>query len=318
MPDAELFDAAASGHLRSAGGIRSQVQRMLADPKADGLRKGFASQWLATRSFARHQPDPTMFPTFDEPLRAAMIEEAELFFAEFLQNGAPIGEMMTPDFGFTNDRLATHYGEALPGSAEVIEVELAAGDRRGLLEQGAWLVATSASTRTSPVNRGRWILDQLLCNPVPPPPPDVPPLEPPEPGETVRETLAKHRENEVCAGCHNQLDPAGLGMEGFDPVGVERTLENGVPIDVSGAIPPGTEFSGSDELAALLADDPRFVSCLSRKLYGYALGREVATEDSPFLADIDDALAADGGSLDVLVELVATSPAFRMRPREVQ
>ena len=318
MPDDELFEAADAGHLRSAGGIRAQVQRMLADPKADGLRKGFASQWLSTRSFARHQPDPTMFPTFDEPLRAAMIQEAELFFAEFLQNGAPIGEMMTPEFGFTNDRLATHYGKALPGSAEVIEVELAAGDRRGLLEQGAWLVATSASTRTSPVNRGRWILDQLLCTTVPPPPPDIPPLEPPEPGETVRETLAKHRENDVCAGCHDKLDPAGLGMEGFDAVGVERSLENGVAIDVSGAIPPGTEFVGSDELAALLADDPRFVSCLSKKLYGYALGREVAVEDTDFLADIDDALGAEGGSLDVLIELVVTSPAFRMRPREVQ
>jgi hypothetical protein len=318
MPDQLLFDAAAGGHLRSAGGIRSQVRRMLADPKSAGLRKGFAAQWLSTRSFARHQPDPTMFPSFDEPLRAAMIDEAELFFADILGNGLPIGEMMTPDFGFTNDRLAMHYGTPAPGSAEMTMVPVEDDDRRGLLQQGAWLVASSASTRTSPVVRGRWILDELLCTPVPPPPPDVPPLEPPEPGQTVRETLAKHRENKVCATCHDKLDPAGLGMEGFDPVGVVRTLDNGVPIDQSGAIPPGTTFVGAAELASLLADDPRFVACLTQKLYGYALGRGVKPDDLDLLADIGEALEGEGGSLDRLVELIAISPAFRMRPREVQ
>ncbi len=318
MPDDALIDAAAAGELRSEEGIRGQVRRMLDDPKADGLRRGFAAQWLSTRTFARHQPDPTLFPMFDEPLRAAMIAEAELFFADFLTNGLPIGEMMTADFGFSNDRLASHYGMPLPGSTEPIEVELGDGDRRGLLTQGAWLVATSASTRTSPVNRGRWILDQLLCNPVPPPPPDIPPLEPPEPGETVRETLAKHRENDVCAGCHDQLDPAGLGMEGFDPVGVVRVLDNGAPIDESGAIPPGTPFVGAAELAELLSGDPRFVGCLTQKLYGYALGRKFEPEDGPIVADIGDALAAEGESLDALIELIAISPGFRMRPREVE
>jgi hypothetical protein len=314
MPDDALFSAAASGELRDDEGLRAQVRRMLADPKTDGLRLGFAAQWLSTRAFAMHDPDPTLFPTFDEPLRAAMIAEAELFFADFLGNGRPIGEMMTAEFGFSNDRLAQHYGLMTPGSAEMVRVELEAGDRRGLLMHGAWLTATSASNRTSPVNRGRWILDQLLCTPVPPPPPDVPPLEEPEPGETVRETLAKHRENPVCAGCHDLIDPAGLGMEGFDPVGVERDTENGVPIDVSGAIPPGEPFVGAAELATLLADDPRFVSCLTRKLYGYALGRELVTEDAALLSAIEEDLPAAGGTLDALVELVVLSPAFRMRP----
>jgi hypothetical protein len=318
MPDDALIAAAAAGDLRSDEGLRTEVRRMLADPKADGLRRGFASQWLATRTLARHAPDPTLFPTFDEPLRAAMIEEAELFFAEFLQNGRPLGDMMTADFGYLNDRLAQHYGLVPPGSAEMIKVEIAAGGRRGLMMQGAWLTATSASNRTSPVNRGRWILDQLLCNPVPPPPPDIPPLEEPQPGETVRETLAKHRENPVCAGCHDLLDPAGLGMEGFDPVGVERDTENGVPIDVSGALPTDQPFTGAAELAALLETDPRFVSCLTDKLYAYALGREIVVEDSMFLASIDEELPAEGGSLDRLIELVAVSPAFRMRPRETE
>ena len=157
MPDDALFGAAAAGHLRSEGGIRAQVQRMLADSKAEGLRRGFAAQWLATRTLARHQPDPTMFPSFDEALRVSMTAEAELFFADFLGNGLPIAEMMTPDFGYRNDRLATHYGLALPESSEMVRVDLDDGDRRGLLEQGAWLVASSASTRTSPVVRGRWM-----------------------------------------------------------------------------------------------------------------------------------------------------------------
>jgi hypothetical protein len=318
MPDDALIAAAAAGDLRSDEGVRDEVRRMLADPKADGLRQGFASQWLSTRILARHAPDPTLFPTFDEPLRTAMIAEAELFFSDFLANGRPLGEMMTPDFGYTNDRLAQHYGLVPPGSAEMVRVELAAGDRRGLIMQGAWLTATSASNRTSPVNRGRWILDQLLCNPVPPPPPDIPPLEEPEPGETVRETLAKHRENPVCAGCHDLLDPAGLGMEGFDPVGVERDMENGVPIDVSGALPTDQPFVGAAELASLLETDARFVSCLTDKLYAYALGRELVAEDAPFLASIDEELPAEGDSLDRLIELVAVSPAFRMRPREME
>ncbi|MBC8071753.1 MAG: DUF1592 domain-containing protein [Deltaproteobacteria bacterium] len=318
MPDDELLAAAADGELRDDDGMRAQVRRMLADPKADGLRQGFASQWLSTRMFARHAPDPTMFPSFDTPLRTAMIAEAELFFADFVRNGRPLGDMMTAEFGYLNDRLAAHYGVAAPGSAELIKVEIPQDGRRGLLTQGAWLTATSASTRTSPVNRGRWILDQLLCNPVPPPPPDIPPLEPPQPGETVRETLAKHRENVACAGCHDLIDPAGLGMEGFDPVGVARTHENGVPIDVSGALPDNQPFDGVEELAAIMQGEPRFVSCVTDKLYGYALGREVVAQDDAILDRIEDGLVAEGGSLDRLIELIAVSPAFRMRPREVE
>jgi hypothetical protein len=318
MPDEELLTAAEDGELHDDDGMRTQVRRMLADPKADGLRKGFASQWLSTRMFAGHHPDPTLYPSFDAPLRAAMTAEAELFFVDFLHNERPIGDMMIAEFGYLNDRLAAHYGVTAPGSAEMIRVEIPEGGRRGLLNQGAWLTATSASTRTSPVNRGRWILDQLLCTVVPPPPPDIPPLEPPQPGETVRETLAKHRENPTCASCHDKLDPAGLGMEGFDPVGVVRTLENGVPIDVSGALPGDQPFEGVEELAAIMQGEPRFVSCVTDKLYGYALGRGIVPQDDVILDRIEDGLAAEGGSLDRLIELIAVSPGFRMRAREVE
>ncbi|MBL9101429.1 MAG: DUF1592 domain-containing protein [Myxococcales bacterium] len=313
MPDDELFDAAAAGALATTEGLRAQVQRMLADPKADALRRGFASQWLSTRLLGLHGVDAATFPSFDEPLRQAMAAEAELFFADFLTNGRPIGEMMRPDFGYLNDRLALHYGMAPPGTDAPRRVTLTPDDRRGLMTQGAWLTAMSASNRTSPVNRGRWILEQLLCIEMPPPPPDIPPLMPPAEGATIREVLAEHRKQEVCAGCHNLLDPAGLGMEGYDGVGARRLLENGLPVDESGGIPPDQPFVGPDELAELLADDPRFVECLSEKLFTYAMGRGARGQDAPFRLQISEALPETGGSLDKLIELIALSPAFRMR-----
>ena len=184
MPDALLMSAAAKGELHTDDGMRAQVERMIADPRSVGLRQGFAAQWLSTRALAYHAPDPTVFPAFDEPLRAAMTQEAELFFSDFLLNGEPVSTMMTPDFGYLNDRLAQHYGLPLPKSAEMTRVPLAEGQRGGIMMQGAWLTATSASDRTSPVIRGRWILEQVLCTPMPPPPPDIPPLMKPEAGET--------------------------------------------------------------------------------------------------------------------------------------
>lgn len=316
MPDQELFDAARDGALRETESLRRQVRRMLSDPRSSGLRRGFASQWLSTRRLAQTVPDPTLFPDFDAPLKAAMIEEAELFFEDFLANGQRIGDMMTPDFGYLNDRLATHYGLPLPGSDTMVRVELGEGDRRGILFQGAWLTATSASTRTSPVNRGRWILEQLLCNEVPPPPPDIPPFTDPAEGETVREVLAEHRENPACASCHDLLDPAGLGMEGFDAVGVVRTTENGQPIDTSGGIPTDIPFDGAAELADILAGDPRFVGCLTEKLFTYAMGRARVLEDDAFIDTIEGELAGGDGTLATLLELVVSSPAFRRRPLE--
>lgn len=313
MPDEELFDAAAAGLLRTEDGLREQVRRMLVDPKADALRRGFASQWLSTRLLPLHAPDPATFPTYDPPLRDAMIAEAELFFADFLTNKKPIGEMMRPDFGYLNDRLAIHYGMAPPGTDVPRKVTLGGDERRGLMMQGAWLTAMSASNRTSPVLRGRWILEQTLCTPMPPPPPDIPPLMPPAEGATIREVLAEHRKNEVCAGCHNLLDPAGLGMEGYDGIGARRDLENGAPVDESGGLPPNTPYVGAAELAALLADDPRFTDCLTEKLFTYALGRGRVGQDVPYRMEISEELPYLGGSLDQLIELIALSPAFRMR-----
>ena len=318
MPDDALFHAAASGALRTSEGLRAQVRRMLADPRAAGLRRGFASQWLGTRALALHAPDPTTFPTFDEPLRAAMIAEAELFFGDFVTNDLPLGDMLDPDFGYLNNRLALHYGAPAPGGAELTRVAVDEHGRRGLVMQGAWLTAMSASNRSSPVNRGRWILEQMLCVTIPPPPPDIPPLMPPAEGQTAREMLAKHRENPLCAGCHDLLDPAGLGLEEYDGIGAWRALEAGLPVDVSGGLPPGITFSGAAELAALLADDPRFVECLTEKLFTYSLGRQMAGKDKPFRAEISETLTAERGSLGQLIELITLSPAFRMRPEKAE
>ncbi|MEJ7732460.1 MAG: DUF1592 domain-containing protein [Polyangiaceae bacterium] len=316
MPDDELFEAARSGSLRDAGELRAQVQRMLGDDKASALRKGFAAQWLSTRMLAGHAPDPNAFPYFDEPLRAAMIEETELFFDDFLHNGRPIRDMLVPDFGYLNDRLARHYRLPEPGSDELVRVELSGDQRRGLISQGAWLTAMSASTRTSPVIRGRWLLEQALCQEMAAPPPDIPAFKEPKEGATIRETLAEHRANPKCASCHDLLDPAGLGLEELDGIGAWRETEKGKPVDSSGAIPPGKPFWGAAELARTLADDPRFSECLTSKLYMYAMGRTLEASDKAFLADLGDELPVAGGSLDRAIELIVLSPAFRMRNAE--
>ena len=247
-----------------------------------------------------------------------MISPGGLLFDSVLRENRPVTTLLNADYTFLNDRLAQHYGMPLPGTAELRRVALGEDQRRGLALLGAWLTATSASNRTSPVNRGRFILEQMLCVTIPPPPPDIPPLMEPVEGSTIREILSKHRENAACAGCHNLLDPAGLGMEGYDGIGARRDLEYGVPVDESGGIPTDVPFVGATQLAALLADDPRFAACLTDKLFVYALGRKKQPLDWPFSEAISEALPAAGGSLDKLIELIALSPAFRMRPEEVE
>lgn len=311
MPDEALFEAAKLGQLRTDEGLRAQVTRMIADPKASALRKGFAAQWLGTRKTASAQPDATRYPMFDEPLRAAMIAEAELFFDDFLRNGRPMSEMFAPDFGYLNDRLATHYGMALPGSDEVKRVKLSPGDRRGLLTQGAWITATSSHALLVPPARGRWILEQLLCIVVPPPPPGVP--QPVESNAPVREKLRLHREDPSCQGCHDLIDPAGLGMEEFDVIGARQTMDGGQPVDPSGAIPGGSAFVGAAQLASILQQDRRVPDCITEKLMTYALGRSLEAGDKAFLSDITDQLPLEGDSVAKAIELIVLSPAFRMR-----
>ncbi len=315
MPDQALFDDAKSGALREGTGLQSALTRMMADPKAAGLVDGFAEQWLQVRVLkTRSAPDATAFPEFDAALKQAMAEEAKLFFRDFLSNGRPLAEMIAPTFGFLNDRLAVHYGLAKPGSPELARVDLPAGARGGLVMQAAWLTATSESTRTSPVKRGRFVLEELLCAPVPPPPDNIPAFEEPAMGATVRESLAAHRKSPACSGCHNLLDPMGLGLEDMDATGALRTMEAGKPVDASGAmVPDNTPFVGAAQFSALLKDDPRFATCLSRKLMTYGLGRKFDDADSAFADAIAAALPGQGFALDKLIQLIVLSPAFRGR-----
>jgi hypothetical protein len=314
MPDASLLDAAKALELREDAGLQASVRRMLQDEKAKALVDGFAEQWLGVRALANVMPDPATYPAFDASLKPAMAEQAKLFFAEFLRNGRPLTDLLAPGFDYLNDRLATHYGLPTPGTEKLTRVELPSGARAGLLMQGAWLTATSEATRTSPVRRGRFVLEELLCAPVPPPPDNVPPFEEGRQGVTIRETLAEHRTNPACAGCHDLLDPIGLGLEELDGVGAFRAQELGRALDSSGALPPqNVPFTGAAQLAALLQADPRFTSCLSRKLMAYALGRRFVDADAPFLDEAVSALRERGSSLDQLLELVVLSPAFRAR-----
>jgi Protein of unknown function (DUF1592)/Protein of unknown function (DUF1588)/Protein of unknown function (DUF1587)/Protein of unknown function (DUF1595)/Protein of unknown function (DUF1585) len=317
MPDAALFEAAKAGALQTDAGLSSAVERMLADPRALALQESFAAQWLNARPLAQASRDPTKYPDFDEPLRAAMIDEVKQFFGAFLHTDLPVARMLDPGFGFVNDRLAKHYGLPLPGTDQVTRVTLPAGARGGILFQGAWLTASSEANRTSPVKRGRFLLERILCRSVPPPPPDVPAFKEPEGEVTMRERLAEHRKSPACAGCHNLLDPVGLGLEELDGIGSLRTVEAGAPIDTSGGVPADANavsadvpYKGGLELIARLKDDPRFARCLTQKLYGYALGRNLDGGDQPYWEAVADA-GASHQTLAQLVSAIALSPAFR-------
>ncbi len=313
MPDAALIAEARAGALRTDEGLRAAVARMLADEKSSALRSGFASAWLGARALATATPEPAVYPGFTPALKAAMAEEAELFFGDFLHNGQSVTAMLLPDFAYVNDALAAHYGMRPPGTEALVRVAAGPGTRRGILMQGAWLTSSSDPTHTSPVRRGRWVLEQLLDTDIPPPPPGIPPLSTDASNGTVRERLAEHRKNPMCASCHNRVDPIGLGLEEFDGIGARRELENGLPVDRSGEL--GTRgFVGAEELAQLVKRDERFIPSLIGKLHTYALGRGRVKEDRAFVLGVQKQLAKRGDHLDALIELIVLSPSFRMSP----
>ena len=314
MPDETLFEAAKQGTLRTEAGLRAQVGRMLADPKSQGLLDGFAAQWLGVRMLETAAPDPKTFPDFDEPLRAAMMEESKRFFGDFLTNGQSCRNMLVPDFGYLNDRLARFYGLAAPGTAAMTRVKLAPTARRGLVTQGTFLAATGPGTRTSPVKRGRFLLTSFLCRDVPPPPGNVGmlPSSPDAAPKTARATLAAHVADPTCAVCHRLLDPLGLGLEQYDGIGALRQQELGAAVDSSGKLPDGTPFVGGLALADALRQSDAFSKCLSQKLFQYALGRQITAADQPQLDRLAAALG-DNDHLDEMIQQVVLSPAFRMQ-----
>ncbi|HLV20206.1 MAG TPA: DUF1592 domain-containing protein [Polyangiaceae bacterium] len=273
MPDDALAQAADEDRLADDAGLRAELERMLLDPKAKALTENFAGQWLPIRRLSTISPDPALFPSYDESLRLAAAEETALFFEALVAEDLPLETLLSADFTFVNARLAEHYGLGGVTGDAFVRVSTAGTPRQGLLTQASYLMATSPPNRTSPVKRGIWVLEQLLCSPPPPVPNDidVPPLDLPE-NATVRQTLEAHRANPSCAGCHTIIDPLGLGFESFDAIGAYRTSENGQEVDVSGVL-DGVPFEGTEELIQRLVQDDRLAGCLAQQLLTYGVGR---------------------------------------------
>ncbi|MRG98087.1 DUF1592 domain-containing protein [Polyangium spumosum] len=317
MPDEELFAAAREGKLQDPAEIEAQVERMLADPKAEALVDNFAGQWLFTRALDDHQPDYHAFPKWNATLRESMRQETRLFFEEFLRSDLPIPRMLTADFTYIDQALATHYEIKDFQGEGFVRVTLQDPNRKGLLAQGSILTVTSFPTRTSPVKRGKWIMTQMLCTEPDAPPPGVEGLVTEEvPTGSIRQRLEIHRANPICAGCHEEMDNLGFGFENFDGIGSFRTVDLGFPVDSSGVLPGGKTFDGLAELSGILAEDPRFLHCVSEQMLTYALGRGHEAADADDLEHMTKELGDRGETFAELIKLVATSEPFRMRRGE--
>jgi Protein of unknown function (DUF1592)/Protein of unknown function (DUF1588)/Protein of unknown function (DUF1587)/Protein of unknown function (DUF1585)/Protein of unknown function (DUF1595) len=319
MPDEELFRHAARKTLRHRGNLSAQVRRMLRDPKARALGENFAGQWLQVRALKDLIPDAERFPDFDEPLRAAMLKETELFFNAIVREDRSILDFLDADSTFVNERLARHYGIRGVRGTDFVRVSLAGTARAGVLTQASVLTATSNPTRTSPVKRGRWVLDNILGSPPPPPPPGAGDL--PDDSRTVRSSslrqrLERHRADLACASCHRRMDPLGFGLENFDAIGAWRNSDGESSIDASGTLPGGLSFHGPAELRAVLKAQPDvFARCFTEKLLTYALGRGIERRDRRGVQHIVRQLARNDYRFSALVlALVHSDPLQLRRP----
>lgn len=316
LPDDELLDLARDAKLRDPRVLRQQVGRMLEDPRSEALVENFAGQWLQLRNLESAQPDPDRFPDFDEPLREAMRRETEFFFRSILQQDRSLIEFLDADYTFLNQRLARHYGHPGVEGPHFRRIDIAGGQRGGLIAQASILTVSSYPTRTSPVLRGKWILETLLGTP-PPPPPEMETLEEEPNGAqmTLRERLEKHRSQPACAACHQKMDALGFGLENYDAVGAWRTEDGGVPVDAAGELPGGRSFRGPKDLRALLADSERdaFVRCLTEKMLTYALGRGLQPYDKPAVDRICLELENNGFRFSQLIQSIVESLPFQMR-----
>lgn len=315
MPDERLFDLAQSGELTKKDVLAAEVKRMLADAKSQALVDNFAGQWLQLRDLSRLMPDPGKFPEFDGKLRSAMRRETELFFETMIREDRSVLEFLNADFTYVNERLARHYGIPEVTGEKFQRVSLGGG-RRGVLTHASILLLTSNPTRTSPVKRGKWILDNMLAEPPPPPPADVPELE--EGGETLgtlREQMEQHRANETCAVCHRTMDALGFGLENFDAVGAWREKDGEELIDASGELPGGKEFDGAADLMKILVDEKKdqFCKCLAEKLLVYGLGRGLGSYDRCTIKDCVATMKKNDYRFSSLVTAIVTSDPFTMR-----
>jgi hypothetical protein len=315
MPDAQLLQLAAEKRLTQSDVLHAQERRMLLDPKAAALIDNFAGQWLELRNLDSIHPDPVQFPEFDNQLRQAMYTETRTFFASVVQEDHSILDFIDAKYTFLNERLAKFYG--IPGveGNQFRRVELDGTQRSGVLTQASVLAITSYPTRTSPVLRGKWIMENVLNTPPPPPPPGVGSLD--EKGGplsgTMRQQMERHRANPICAGCHVRMDPLGFALENYDAVGHWRTQDASQPIDSTGVLPNGKTFTGSAELKSILAANRNaFAECLTEKMMIYALGRGLEVYDRAATRKIVANLAAHDYRFSILIEGIIDSAPFQL------
>jgi mono/diheme cytochrome c family protein len=317
MPDDELFELARKKTLREADVLEGQVRRMLKDPRSRALVDNFAGQWLQLRTLKEFKPDPDLFSSFDETLRSAMLQETERFFENVVREDRSILDFIDADYTFVNERLAKHYGLSGVKGESFQRVSLTGTPRGGILTQAAVLSVTSNPTRTSPVKRGKWILENILGTPPPPPPAGVEELKDDKEAVlsgSLRQRMEQHRANPNCATCHQRMDPLGFGLENFDAIGGWRTREGKHAIDPSGTLPNGQSFKGPAELRAILKTrQEAFARCLAEKLLTYALGRGVERYDRCALDDIVRGAGKDNYKFSRLVIEIAKSDPFQKR-----
>jgi hypothetical protein len=321
IPDEPLLRLAEQGRLHTPAVLKQETLRMLADPRARALTDNFMGQWLYLRNVRLHAPDPIAFPEFDDNLRQALEREVSLFVQSQIRDDQPVPDLLTANYTYLNERLARHYG--VPGvyGSHFRRVEVTDDARHGLLGKGAILMVTSYANRTSPVLRGKWLLENVLGTPPPPPPPNVPALmDNPAgaPPATVRERMQQHRASPACASCHRVMDPLGFALENFDGVGKWRTEDAAVRIDASGVLADGvTKVDGPVTLRrALLARPDNFVTTVTEKLLTYALGRGTESYDGPAVRSIVTAARRDGYRWSSVVLGIVNSVPFQMSGSE--
>jgi mono/diheme cytochrome c family protein len=319
IPDDTLLDLAESGKLKDRVVLQQQVRRMLADRRSEALVNNFGGQWLLIRNVRLAQPDRGEFPDFDGNLRDAFRQETQLFFESMLREDHSILDLLNADYTFLNERLAKHYGIPNIFGSQFRRVTLMDDNRKGLLGKASILTVTSYATRTSPVQRGKWLLENILGTPPPPPPPNVPTLQDRnEEGKilSLRQLMEKHRANPVCASCHARMDPLGFALENFDAIGQWRATSgaDNAPVDASGALPDGTKFQGPVELRRMLLGKPdQFVTTVADKLMTYALGRGVEYYDAPAIRNIVREAAASNYRWSAVILGIVNSTPFQMR-----
>jgi hypothetical protein len=317
VPDAELLNAATAGALRTTTDLEKQVRRMLADPRAESLATRFAGQWFRLQDLEKIIPDYLQYPDYDANLAESMKRETELFFHSLVREDRSVLDLLSADYSFVNERIARHYRIANVVGSEFRRVKLPA-NRRGILGQGSVLTLTSVADRTSPVLRGKWIMEVLLGTPPPPPPPNVPDLEETKGVKgarllTVRERMEEHRKNPACTSCHKVIDPLGLALENYDPTGAWRIKDNEMPIDANGDLYDGTKMNGPADLrAALMKHKDVILLSFTENLMTYAIGRRVEYQDMPTIRTIVRDAARNDNRMSAFILGVVNSAQFRM------